>query len=101
LANCSVVLYQSIKIKNKWAYRKVSEELSKLSSGEYYVGWYEGSKKQMDRKRGILVILTLVRVLCGIGPYVSAIDSSGHDWSQEVCFSGLRSVDFADVDCWI
>jgi hypothetical protein len=48
LANRSVVLYQRIKIKNEWANRKVSEELSKLSSGEYYVSWYEGSKKQMD-----------------------------------------------------
>jgi hypothetical protein len=48
LANRSVVLYLRTKIKKKWAYREVSEEVSRLSSGEYYVSWYDGSKKQMD-----------------------------------------------------
>ncbi len=34
LANRSVVLYQRTKIKKKWAYRKVSEDLSKLTLGK-------------------------------------------------------------------
>jgi len=29
-------------------FRKVSEELSTLPSGEYFVSWYKGSKRQMD-----------------------------------------------------
>ena len=33
-----------------------------------------------------------------MGLYVSTIDWSGHDWSQEVCMSAPRSVDFVDVD---
>ena len=48
LANRSVVLDRRIKIKKKWAYRKVSEELIALALGEYYVSWYEGSRKRLD-----------------------------------------------------
>jgi hypothetical protein len=48
LANRSVVLYQRTKIKKKWAYHKVSEELSTLDSGEYYMSWNEGSRKRLD-----------------------------------------------------
>jgi integrase len=48
LENRSVVLYQRIKIKKKWAYRKVSEELTALVSGEYYMSWHEGKSKHMD-----------------------------------------------------
>lgn len=47
MANRSVVLYLRTKIKSKWSFRKVSEQLTNLSSGEYYVSWYEGSKKHM------------------------------------------------------
>jgi hypothetical protein len=36
--------------------------------------------------------------LCWMGPYVPTIDSSGHDRSEDVCVSALRSVDFVDVD---
>jgi integrase len=45
LANRSVVLYLRTKIKKQWVYRKVSEELSELACGEYYLSWYEGSRK--------------------------------------------------------
>lgn len=48
MASKSVVLYQRIKIKKKWAYRKVSEELTALALGKYYVSWYEGSRKRLD-----------------------------------------------------
>lgn len=48
MANRTVVLYQRIKIKKKWAYRTVPEELTALVSGEYYLSWYEGSRKSMD-----------------------------------------------------
>lgn len=48
MANRTVVLYQRIKIKKKWAYRTVPEELTALVSGEYYMSWYEGSRKSMD-----------------------------------------------------
>ena len=45
MANRSVVLYQRTKIKKKWGYRKVSEDLSKLTLGDYYLIWYFGSRK--------------------------------------------------------
>jgi integrase len=47
LANRSVVLYQRIKAQNKWTFCKVAEKLSTLVQDEYYVSWYDGSKKQM------------------------------------------------------
>ncbi len=40
MANLTAVLYLRTKIKRKWAYRKVSEELSVLACGEYYLSWY-------------------------------------------------------------
>jgi hypothetical protein len=40
LANLAVVLYIRTKIEGKWAFRKVSEELSELACGEYYLSWY-------------------------------------------------------------
>ncbi len=46
-ANRSVVLYQRTKIKKKWGYRKVSEDLSKLILGDYYLSWYVGSRKRL------------------------------------------------------
>ena len=45
--NRTVALYKRIKIKHKWTFAKVSEELSQLNSGEYYISWYEGSRKRM------------------------------------------------------
>lgn len=48
MANRSVVLYQRTKIKKKWAYHKVSEVLSELNSGEYYLSWYDGKRKRLD-----------------------------------------------------
>ncbi len=49
MANKSVVLYQRTKIKKKWAYRKVAEVISKLACGEYYLSWYDGKRKRLDR----------------------------------------------------
>jgi hypothetical protein len=44
------------------------------------------------RKRLFLAVWTKSG-LCGLGPYVSTIDSSGHDRSEEVCVScGERSL---------
>ena len=47
MANRSVVLYQRTKIKKKWAYRRVSEDLAKLTLGDYYLSWYVGSRKRL------------------------------------------------------
>jgi integrase len=48
LANRSVVLYLRTKIKKKWVYSKVSEVLSELACGEYYLSWYDGKRKRLD-----------------------------------------------------
>jgi len=48
LANKSVVLYQSIKIENKWILCPADEDSSHFSKGPFYVSWYDGKKKQMD-----------------------------------------------------
>lgn len=48
LANKSVVLYQSVKIRNEWRFRPVDEDSSHLSDGPFYVSWYDGKKKRMD-----------------------------------------------------
>jgi hypothetical protein len=48
VANRSVSLYLRLKIKNKWSFSKVAEEPSKLTTGEYYLSWYEGSRKHLD-----------------------------------------------------
>jgi len=48
LANLVVVIYLRTKIKGKWAYRKVSEELSELTCGEYYLSWYVNKRKQLE-----------------------------------------------------
>jgi hypothetical protein len=48
LANRSVVLYRRTKIKKKWAYSKVTERLSELACGEYYLSWYDGKRKHLD-----------------------------------------------------
>lgn len=48
MANRSVVLYQRTKIKKRWAYRKASEELSELASGEYYLSWYIRKHKHLE-----------------------------------------------------
>ena len=49
------------------------------------------------RKRDVLAVLPVDGDLRD-GPYVSTIHSSGHDRSQQVRMSLLRSVDFVDVD---
>lgn len=48
LANKSVVLYQSIKIGNKWTLCPVDEDSSHFSKGPFYVSWYDGKKKHTD-----------------------------------------------------
>ena len=48
MANKSVVLYQSIKVKNKWKYRRAEGMLRDLSVGSYYMSYYAGSKKRME-----------------------------------------------------
>jgi len=50
------------------------------------------------RKRCFLTVWTMGGVLWWIGPYVSTINSSGHDRPYEVCDSALRSVHFIDVN---
>jgi hypothetical protein len=40
LANKSVVLYQSIKVKNKWTMRRAEGMLRNLTGGSYYVSYY-------------------------------------------------------------
>lgn len=47
MANLTVVLYLRTKTEGKWAYQKVSEELSELAYGEYYLSWYENKRKQL------------------------------------------------------
>ena len=48
MANLAVVLYLRTKIKGKWAYQKVSEELSELACGEYYLSWYIKRRKHLE-----------------------------------------------------
>ena len=48
MANLAVVLYLRTKIKGKWTYRKVLEELSELACGEYYLSWYVNKRKQLE-----------------------------------------------------
>ncbi|HEV2134820.1 MAG TPA: tyrosine-type recombinase/integrase [Terracidiphilus sp.] len=48
MANRSVVLYLRTKIKGKWAYQKVAEELSQLDCGEYYLSWYINKRKHLE-----------------------------------------------------
>jgi integrase len=48
LANRSVVLYLRTRIKKKWSYRKVSEEISELACGEYYLSWYIKKRKHLE-----------------------------------------------------
>jgi hypothetical protein len=48
LADKSVVLYQSIKIKNKWTMRRAEGALRDLTKGSYYVSYYDGARKRME-----------------------------------------------------
>ena len=47
MANQSVSLFIRLKIEKKWSFIKASQELSELTSGEYYISWYEGSHKRL------------------------------------------------------
>lgn len=48
MANRSVVLYIRTKIKDKWVYKTVAEELSQLDCGEYYLSWYVKGDKHLE-----------------------------------------------------
>jgi len=48
LANKSVVLYQSIKVKNKWTMRRAEGMLRNLAEGSYYMSYYVGAQKRME-----------------------------------------------------
>lgn len=47
LANKSVVLYQSVKVKTKWTFQEVVDDLPEFSKAPLYVSWYEGKDKRM------------------------------------------------------
>jgi integrase len=47
LANKSVVLYQSVKVKAKWTFLEVVDDLPEFSKAQLYVSWYEGKDKRM------------------------------------------------------
>jgi integrase len=48
LANHSVSLLIRLKIGKKWSFIKASQQLSELTSGVYYLSWYEGSHKRYE-----------------------------------------------------
>jgi integrase len=49
MANKIVVVYQHVKINNKWTFKKVPAMRRRfLSNGAYYISWYEGNRKQME-----------------------------------------------------
>ncbi len=49
MANKTVSLYQSVKIKGEWTFRKTpSSRLKRLPEGGHYLSWYEGSEKHMN-----------------------------------------------------
>lgn len=47
MANKSVVLYQSAKVKAKWTFLEVVDDLPEYSKAPLYVSWYEGTDKRM------------------------------------------------------
>lgn len=50
MANKIAVVYQHLKINNKWTFKKVPAMRRRfLSDGAYYIGWYEGTRKRMER----------------------------------------------------
>jgi dolichyl-phosphate-mannose--protein O-mannosyl transferase len=49
LANKTAVLYQRVKINNKWTFKKApGSRLRRLEEGSYYVSWYNGTNKQLE-----------------------------------------------------
>lgn len=48
MANKSVVLYQYVKVRNKWKYIRAVEPLKRLSKGSYNLSWYKGGTKQWE-----------------------------------------------------
>ena len=60
MANKSVVLYQSIKVRNKWILCPVDEDSSHFPRDIFYVRWYDGKKKQMELPRRAHKILRVV-----------------------------------------
>jgi ribosomal protein L29 len=50
MADKTAVLYLSIKINNGWTFRKTpGTRLRQLTEGAYYVSWYQGASKQMEK----------------------------------------------------
>jgi dolichyl-phosphate-mannose--protein O-mannosyl transferase len=50
MANKIVVAYQHVKISNKWTFKKVPATRRQfLSNGAYYISWYQGTTKRMER----------------------------------------------------
>jgi hypothetical protein len=50
VANKIAVVYQHGKINNKWTFQKApTMRRHFLSDGAYYISWYEGTRKRMER----------------------------------------------------
>ena len=50
VANKIAVVYQHVKINNKWTFQKAPTMRRRfLSDGAYYISWYEGTRKRMER----------------------------------------------------
>ena len=50
MANKIAVVYQHVKINNKWTFKKAPAMRRRfLSDGAYYISWYEGTRKRMER----------------------------------------------------
>jgi hypothetical protein len=49
MANRAVALYKHVKIRNRWTFQIAPEPLERLKKGAYYVSWYEGKAKRMQR----------------------------------------------------
>jgi hypothetical protein len=50
VANKIAVVYQHVKINNKWTFKKAPAMRRRfLSDGAYYISWYEGTRKRMER----------------------------------------------------
>jgi len=50
VANKIAVVYQHVKINKKWTFQKAPTMRRRfLSDGAYYISWYEGTRKRMER----------------------------------------------------
>jgi len=96
MANEAVALYQYVKIAKKWRFQTASAPLIKLGENSYYVSWYEGMTKQMERvgpgpkqaerrccnRELLLVDLLCVLSICRTGPAPeTGKEQTGTFWS--------------------